>query len=71
VGGPVDHAVVELVPSQAAAAVVTQLGLKPGDPYLVLKETHLSASGATLGYSVIHVNDRFVRFRLYRGGDGR
>jgi hypothetical protein len=24
-----------------------------------------------LGFSLIHVNDHFVRFRLYRGGDGR
>ena len=71
VGGPVDHAVVELVPSKAGGDAVLQLGLKPGEPYLVLKETHLSESGVVLGYSLIHVNDRFVRFRLYRGGDGR
>ena len=69
-GGPVDHAVVELVPAMADAAVVAELQLEAGEPYLLLKETHYSDTGQTLGFSYIHVNDRFVRFRLYRGADG-
>jgi GntR family transcriptional regulator len=71
VGGPVDHAVVELVPSQANDEVVQQLELKPAEAYLLVKETHYSVTGVVLGFSLIHVNDHFVRFRLYRGGDGR
>ena len=71
VGGPVDHALVELVPTKATSGVVKQLGLKPAEAYLLLKELHLSESGAVLGFSLIHVNDHFVRFRLHRGGDGR
>lgn len=71
IGGPVDHAVVELVPSKATRRVVQQLGMKPAEAYLLLKELHLSGSGAVLGFSLIHVNDHFVRFRLHRGGDGR
>jgi DNA-binding GntR family transcriptional regulator len=70
-GGPVDHALVELVPAKADRVVVEKLQLKPGEPYLLLKETHYSDTGAMLGFSFIHVNDHFVRFRLYRGGDGR
>ncbi len=70
-GGPVDHALVEIVPMKATGRVVRQLRLQQGEPYLLLKETHFSETGATLGFSHIHVNDRFVRFRLYRGGDGR
>jgi DNA-binding GntR family transcriptional regulator len=70
-GGPVDHAVVEIVPAKADPVVVEQLQLEPGEPYLLLKETHYSDTGGTLGFSFIHVNDHFVRFRLYRGGDGR
>jgi GntR family transcriptional regulator len=70
-GGPVDHALVELVPSKASKGTVGQLGLKPAAAYLKLKETHFSNSGAVLGFSLIHVNDQFVRFRLHRGGDGR
>jgi len=71
VGGPIDHALVELVPNKASKEVAERLGLKPAEPYLLLKETHLSESGVALGFSLIHVNDHFVRFRLYRGGDGR
>ena len=71
VGGPVDHALVELVPCKATKEVVKQLGLRPADAYLLLKELHFSDSDEVLGFSLIHVNDRFVRFRLHRGGDGR
>ena len=71
VGGPVDHAVVEIVPCAAGGEVVEKLELQPGEAHLVLKETHYSQGGAVLGFSLIHVNDHFVRFRLYRGGDGR
>jgi GntR family transcriptional regulator len=70
-GGPIDHALVEIVPNKATREVATRLHLKPAEPYLLLKETHLSAAGVALGFSLIHVNDHFVRFRLYRGGDGR
>jgi hypothetical protein len=50
---------------------VKRLALKPPEAYLLLEETHYSVAGVVLGFSLIHVNDRFVRFRLYRGGDGR
>ncbi len=45
--------------------------LLAGEPYLLLKESHYSDTGLPLGFSFIHVNDHFVRFRLYRGRDGR
>lgn len=71
IGGPVDHALVELVPRKATKEVVKHLGLKPTEAYLMLKEFHFSELGEALGFSLIHVNDGFVRFRLHRGGDGR
>ena len=70
IGGPIDHAMVELVPSKASKQVAERLGLKLGDAYILLKETHFSESSKVLGFSLIHVNDHFVRFNLYRGGDG-
>ncbi len=70
IGGPIDHALVELVPRKASREVVEHLGLKLAEPYLLLKETHFSESGKVLGFSLIHVNDGFVRFQLHRGGDG-
>ena len=70
IGGPIDHAMVELMPSKASHYVAERLGLKVADAYLLLKETHFSESSKVLGFSLIHVNDHFVRFHLYRGGDG-
>jgi GntR family transcriptional regulator len=70
-GGPIDNALVEIVPTKASKEVAARLGLKPAEAYLLLKETHYSPSGTLLGYSHIHVNDHFVRFRLHRGGEGR
>jgi GntR family transcriptional regulator len=71
IGGPVDQALVELVPSKASKEVVKKLGLKPAEAYLLLKESHFSEAGEVLGFSLIHVNDHFVRFRLHRGGEWR
>jgi GntR family transcriptional regulator len=68
ISGPVDQALVELVPCKATKEVVKQLGLKPAEAYLLLKEFHFAESGEVLGFSLIHVNDHFVRFRLHRGG---
>jgi GntR family transcriptional regulator len=68
IGGGVDQALVELVPRKATKEVVKQLGLKPAEAYLLLKEFHFSEAGKVLGFSLIHVNDHFVRFRLHRGG---
>lgn len=70
IGGPIDHAFVELVPSKAGKEVVERLGLKPGEAYILLKEVHFSESGKALGFSLIYVNDKFVRFQLRRGGNG-
>ena len=69
IGGPVDHALVVLVPREATKEVVKQLGMKPAEAYLLVRELHLSEAGEVPGFSLIHVNDRFVRFRLHRGGE--
>lgn len=71
VGGPIDHALVELIPRSATREVVERLGLILAEAYLLVKEVHFSESGAAFAFSLIHVNDRFVRFQLHRGGDGR
>jgi GntR family transcriptional regulator len=70
VGGPIEHALVELVPQLSTPEVQERLGLKPGEAYLMLRELHFSVDGVVLGFSHIHVNDRFVRFQLHRGGVG-
>jgi GntR family transcriptional regulator len=70
IGGPIDHAHVDLIPRNASEEVVRRLELEPAQAYLLLRETHFSASRIPLGFSLIHVNDRFVRFNLRRDGNG-
>jgi GntR family transcriptional regulator len=63
---PIDHAVVQLVPRAAGDELVEKLGLAPSQPCILLREVFYSESGTALGFSAIHVNDRFVRFELIR-----
>jgi GntR family transcriptional regulator len=63
---PINHAAVEILPRKAGDDVVEKLGLEAGQPYILLREIHYSESGTRLGFSAIHVNDRFVRFELIR-----
>lgn len=64
---PIDHAVVELAPCNASAAVARRLGLKPGAAYLALVESHYAAGHtAPLALSFIDVNDAYVRFDVVR-----
>jgi GntR family transcriptional regulator len=63
---PIDHAVVQLVPHAAGDELVEKLGLAPTQPCILLREVFYSESGTPLGFSAIHVNDRFVRFEMIR-----
>jgi DNA-binding GntR family transcriptional regulator len=63
---PIDHAGVQIVPTAAGEELVENLGLAPGQPCIQLREVFYSESGTPLGFSAIHVNDRFVRFELIR-----
>ncbi len=66
---PIDHAIVEIVPRLPTTEVQERLRLGWSDPYIMLRESHFGVSGTTLGFSLIHVNDHFVRFELARTGD--
>jgi GntR family transcriptional regulator len=67
---PIDHAVVQILPHAAGPELVEKLGLAPDQPCILLREVHSSESGTALGFSAIHVNDRFVRFELIRRREG-
>ncbi len=69
--GPIEYALVELVPSKATRTVVEHLRLKPSEAYLQLKEVLYSGADLAVGFSRIHVRDQFVRFQMYRGAVGR
>lgn len=63
----IDHAVVEITPRNASAAVARRLGLKPGAAYLALVESHYAAGQTEpVALSFIDVNDAYVRFDVVR-----
>jgi GntR family transcriptional regulator len=63
---PIDHAVVQLLPHMPGKELAAKLRLKRTEPCILLREVHYAESGKALGFSALHVNDRFVRFELIR-----
>lgn len=63
---PIDHAVVEIMPMVVETATSTKLDLAVGAPYIRLLETHYSSDATALGYSMIDVDDRYIRFEVFR-----
>jgi GntR family transcriptional regulator len=64
---PIDHAVVELLPSVNAGDMVTRLELSEGEPFLRLHETHYSEQAEVVGWSYVDVNSRFITLEVFRG----
>jgi GntR family transcriptional regulator len=62
---PIHHAVVKLVP-MVKRKDDTRLELAPGEPFLRLHETHYSARGERIAYSVIDVDDSFIQLEVVR-----
>jgi GntR family transcriptional regulator len=63
---PIDHAVVAIVPKVKRNDDKTHLELPEGDPFIRLHERHYSTTGQPVGYSVIDVDDQFIRFEVFR-----
>jgi GntR family transcriptional regulator len=63
---PVDHAVVEIVAKIQRAGSRTQLAVDEGDPYTRLHERHYSSSGEPIAVSIIDVDNKYVRFEVFR-----
>jgi len=61
----IDHSVVEIEPAVVTRKDPSELELANGSPYLVLSEVHHSKD-VPVAYSRVHVNDRFLRFRILR-----
>jgi len=65
-GREINHAVVEIAPQIMPESGELPLNLKPGTPYIMLIETHYTATSAPVAYSEIHVDDTYVRFHVVR-----
>lgn len=63
---PIDHTVVEIVPTVADEAVRKHLPLGEGEALLRLIETHYSRDGEPLIVSVVHAVDALLRFTVVR-----
>jgi GntR family transcriptional regulator len=63
---PIDHAVAEIVPLVKRDKRVTKLAVKTGGPFIRLHEVHYSRTGVPVAYSLIDVDDAYVRFEIFR-----
>jgi GntR family transcriptional regulator len=63
---PIDHAIVEIEPAVKRSKQTTRLTLARGEPFARLHERHFSPDGRPIAYSVIDVDDKFVRFEVFR-----
>lgn len=63
---PIDHAVVELVPMVGRKQGSTRLEVATDEPYMRLHERHYASGGELTAFSVIDVDDEFVRFEVFR-----
>lgn len=65
---PIDHAVVEIMPAVKRDDATTKLSVGVGDPFARLHERHYSSEGRPTAFSVIDVDDKFIRFEVFRRG---
>jgi GntR family transcriptional regulator len=63
---PIDHAIVEIEPAVKRDEDTTELAVAVGDPFVRLHERHFAVDGHPIAYSVIDVDDKFIRFEVFR-----
>ena len=63
---PIEHAIVEIEPGVKRDEATTKLTVGLGDPFARLHERHFAARGRPVAYSVIDVDDKFIRFEVFR-----
>lgn len=63
---PIDHALVQIAPMVKRDEDSTRLQIPVGDAFTRLHERHISAAGEVVAYSVIDVDDNFIRFEVFR-----
>jgi GntR family transcriptional regulator len=55
-----------VVPVAKRDGGMTKLGVATGEPFARLLERHYSSDGRPIAYSVIDVDDRYIRFEVFR-----
>jgi GntR family transcriptional regulator len=64
--GAIDHAIVEIEPAVKRSENTTKLTVALGEPFARLHERHFSLDRRPIAYSVIDVDDKFMRFEVFR-----
>ena len=62
----IDHAIVEIEPAVKRIKETTKLTVAIGEPFARLHERHFSLEGQPVAHSVIDVDDKFMRFEVFR-----
>lgn len=62
----IDHAMVEIEPAVKRNDEATKLTVAVGEPFARLHERHFSVDDRPIAYSVIDVDDKFIRFEVFR-----
>ncbi len=62
----IDHAIVEIEPAVKRDEETTKLAVAIGEPFARLHERHFALDGRPMAYSVIDVDDKFIRFEVFR-----
>jgi GntR family transcriptional regulator len=62
----IDHAVADIVPLVEHGQGKTRLEVKQGQAFIRLHERHYSKPGEPMAYSLIDVNDKYIRFEVFR-----
>jgi GntR family transcriptional regulator len=65
---PIDHAVVEITALIKDREQGSCLSIAPGKPFTRLNETHYTAAGVPVAFSLIDVDNAFVSFEVFRRG---
>jgi GntR family transcriptional regulator len=65
---PIDHAVVQITAMTKDKEEGSSLGIAHGKPFTRLNETHYSAGGEPVAFSLIDVDNEFVSFEVFRRG---
>jgi GntR family transcriptional regulator len=65
---PIDHAVVEITALIKDEEQGSSLSIAPGKPFTRLNETHYTAGGDPVAFSLIDVDNQFVSFEVFRRG---
>jgi GntR family transcriptional regulator len=63
---PIDHAIVEIIALIKDEVQGKGLSVDIGRPFTRLNETHYSAAGKTVAYSVIDVDNEMITFEVFR-----